>query len=187
MSGCTEEEPEEFGFTCIELRRGEAVDNDPFAGTRTVEITLNYEPCLREYYLNKRPEMRADGVEGEVVFAEWKDRLCTEEISGRATCEVEAFEQILTEVDMSYRMRLTYTVENLVAGQKLLWGPGPLPDFAECAMGLKPFVNLSTLTGVVGKDAAGKTIWDVQSFGSMRGIMQLTGGGCIGANIAPRS
>ncbi|HEY0138809.1 MAG TPA: hypothetical protein VGB85_32210, partial [Nannocystis sp.] len=53
-----------FGFVCVSLQLGESVDDDPFVGTRKVEVTLNYEPCLVAYYTNKHPEMRQDGQDG---------------------------------------------------------------------------------------------------------------------------
>lgn len=188
LVGCKEETPEEFGYTCIDLQRGESVDENPFLGTYKIIVTLNYEPCLVDYYLNKHPEMRADGKEGPEVFAEWKDRLCSEEVPRRAECMIDQFEQILMQTGTeAYKMAITYITPSPeeLEGRKLLWGPGPLPDFAECADGLKPYVNLSTLSGVIGQDKTGKTIWQVQSFGDKRGIMKLDGGGCIQANITP--
>ena len=191
LMSCGKEDPEEFGFTCIDLNQGESVEGDPFIGTYKIIVSLNYEPCLRDYYLNKHPEMRLDGTDGPAVFEEWKDRLCSEEIAGRIDCEIESlesFEQILTDVGVeAYKMSITYItpMSDQLNGRKLLWGPGPLPEFAECQEGLKPYVNLSALSGVIGKDKDGKTLWQVQSFGDKRGIMQLRGGGCIQANVQP--
>ena len=186
--GCKSEEPEDLGYTCIDLNRGESVEENPFLGTYKIIATLNYEPCLVDYYLNKHPEMRQNGKEGPEVFAEWKERLCSEDVPRRVECEVEAFEQTLMQTGTeAYKMSISYIIEDptTLEGRKLLWGPGPLPDEAECADGLKPFVNLSSLSGVLGQDKTGRTIWQVQSFGDKRGVMKLDAGGCIQANIQP--
>ncbi len=186
LTSCGKEEAEEFGFTCIDLNQGESVEGDPFVGTYKIVARLNYEPCLKDYYLNKHPEMRLDGTDGPAVFEEWKERLCSEEIPGRIECEIAAFSQVLMQTGTeAYYMQVEYITPKSeeLNGRKLLWGPGPLPDYAECGEGLKPYVNLSTLSGVIGEDKNGKTLWQVQSFGDKRGIMQLRGGGCIQANV----
>lgn len=186
--GCEKAEPEQFGYTCVELQRGESVEDSPFLGTYKIIVTLNYEPCLVDYYLNKHPEMRQNGKDGPAVFAEWKDRLCAEDVTRRIECEVEGFDQILMQTGMeAYKMSVTYITPNPteLEGRKLLWGPGPTEDQAECSGDLRPYVNLSTLSGVIGQDKTGKTIWQVQSFGDKRGIMKLDAGGCIQANIQP--
>ena len=190
LMSCGKDEVEDFGFTCIDLNPGEGVDVDPFLGTYKIKVRLNYEPCLRDYYLNKHPEMRIDGTDEPVVFEEWKERLCSEEIDGRIECEIDGFKQVLMDTGTeAYYMEVSYLTPkpDALSGGKLLWGPGPLPDAAECTMGLKPFVNLSSLSGVTGEDKNGKKLWQVQSFGDKRGIMKLRGGGCIQANIEPLS
>ena len=70
VMGCGKEEVEDFGFTCIDLNPGESVKVDPFLGTYKIIVRLNYEACLKDYYLNKHPEMRLDGKEGPAVFEE---------------------------------------------------------------------------------------------------------------------
>ena len=131
LMSCKEEESEQFGFTCIELQKGQGVDGDPFAGTVKIEATLAYEPCLIDYYLNKHPEMRADGPDdaGGAVFAEWKDRLCTEAIDRRIDCEVESFEQTINSggVTKLYNMKIVYNVlkpDELVGRRLLCVGTG---------------------------------------------------------------
>jgi hypothetical protein len=188
MTGCKSEVPEDFGYTCIDLNRGESVEENPFLGTYKIIATLNYEPCLVDYYLNKHPEMRQDGKDGPAVFDEWKERLCSEDITRRVECEVESFEQVLQETGTeAYKMSISYLTPKPgeLSGRKLLWGPGPLPDYAECATGLKPYVTLSSLSGVIGENKAGQTIWQIQSYGDNRGIMKLDGGGCIQAFVKP--
>lgn len=185
-TGCKEEEAEEFGFTCIELLTGESVEGDPFLNTRKILATLDYQPCLKDYYLNKHPEMRQNGKEGPAVFEEWKERLCTEDVDRRIECEVEAFNQTIQQTGTeAYKMGITYITPkpDQLNGRRLLWGPGPLPDFAECASGLKPYASLTTLSGVIGLDKDGKTIWSIQKFSDENGIMQLEGRGCIKAFV----
>ncbi len=187
LTGCKEEEKEEFGFTCIELQRGSGASvNDPFVGTHKILATLDYQPCLIDYYVNKHPEMRLNGKEGPAVFAEWKDRLCSEDIDRRIDCEVEDFKQTIQQTGTQvYQMGITYVVPNAeqIEGRRLLWGPGPLPDAAECQDGLQPYASLTSLSGVIGLNKDGQTIWSIQSFSNQNGIMQLTGGGCIRAFI----
>jgi hypothetical protein len=191
-TSCKSEEEEQFGFTCVELNRGESVDDSPFVGTTKIKITLNYEPCLVKYYTEKHPEMRLDGPadQGGAVFAEWKERLCSEDIERGVDCTIESFEQILSATGTMpvYQMSIDYNITdgNMLEGRRLLWGPGPLPAYAECDGELKPFVSLSALSGVIGYNKGGAAIWQVQSFdSSARGVMSQTAGGCIQTFIAP--
>ena len=182
LTSCKEEDVEEFGFTCVELSTGESVEGDPFAGTYRIILKLDYLPCLQDYYLNKHPEQRLDGKDGPAIFEEWKERLCSEDIDRRVECEVESFEQtLMTTGTTSYSMTVTYLTPNPgdLNGRKLLWGPGPLPDFAECEAGDGPYVQISTQSGIVGQNKEGKSLWQAQSFTDKTGIMKLTGGGCI--------
>lgn len=188
MTSCKDEKVEEFGFTCVELSRGESVDVDPFVGTYRIILKLDYLPCLQNYYLNLHPEQRLDGKEGPAVFEEWKDRLCSEEIPRRIECEVEGFEQtLMTTGTTSYSMTVTYHTPDPAGldGRKILWGPGPLPDFAECEAGDDPFAKLTTQSGIVGQNKEGKALWQAQSFADATGIMKLTGGGCIQVPVKP--
>jgi len=189
---CKEEEVDEFGFTCIELSRGESVDTDPFGGTFEIIVTLNYEPCLIDYYTMKHPEMRLDGPEdmGPAIFEEWRTRLCSEEVPGRIDCEIPegGFEQILNSTGIeAYKMGITYRVTDPqgLAGRVILWGPAPLTENAECAEGLSSFAQLGSLSGVIGRDKDGNTLWQVQSFSDRRGKIDSKGSGCIKAAIEP--
>lgn len=190
--GCKEEEVDEFGFTCIELSRGESVDADPFAGTYEIIVTLNYEPCLIDYYTMKHPEMRLDGPDdmGPAVFEEWRTRLCSEDVPGRIDCEIPegGFEQILQSTGITaYKMSVTYRGLDPqgLAGRVILWGPAPLTENAECGTGLSSFAQLGSLSGVLGRDKDGNTLWQVQSFSDRRGKIDSKGSGCIKAAIEP--
>jgi hypothetical protein len=189
---CKEEEVEEFGYTCVEMSRGMAVDTDPFAGTFEIVVTLDYEPCLIDYYTKTHPEMRLDGPEdmGPKVFEEWRERLCSEGPENRIECEIPegGFKQILqATVPESYKMQVVYRVKDPqgIDNRVVLWGPAPLTETAECADGLSSFAKLSTLSGVIGRDKDGNTLWQVQSFGDKRGKIDSKGSGCIKASIEP--
>lgn len=186
---CKPEESEEFGFTCVELAPAEGQDTDPFGGTAKIKVTLRYEPCLRDYYTKKYPEQALEGTEGAEVFAEWKERLCTESVSDPlVACEVEDFNQILSDngAQSIYQMTVTYRVLDAtkINGRTLLWGPGPLESKAECADNQRPFVRMTLPSDVVGINGTGTTIWTATSFANPSGIMQLKSAGCIQADIS---
>ena len=187
---CKSEEAEEFGYTCIELSRGEGVTVDPFPGTFEVIVTLSYERCLVDYYTKKRPEMRLNGADGPEVFEEWRQRLCSEDVSRRIECEIpeDGFEQILQDTGIpAYKMSIRYRTPDPqgLDGRVLLWGPAPLTENAECDNGESSFVQLGTLSGVLGRDKNGNTLWQVQSFSDRRGKIDSKGSGCIKASIEP--
>ena len=189
---CKEEEVDEFGFTCVQLGRGESVMVDPFPGTYEIIVTLNYEQCLIDYYTMKHPEMRLDGPDdmGPAIFEEWRTRLCSEDVSQRIECEIPegGFEQIIQETGIkSYKMSVRYRTldSNALDGRVILWGPAPLTENAECATGLSSFAQLGTLSGVLGRDKDGNTLWQVQSFSDRRGKIDSKGAGCIKANVEP--
>lgn len=161
------------------------MNGDPFVGTAKIRATLHYAPCLLDYYATKHPEMQFEGPVGSLVFAAWKDRLCSEPIGLRADCSVEAFEQVFLPGEGE--MSITYLTPDAAAleGRLLLWGPGPLPAFAACDPGLQPIVQLSGPSDVVGLDEANNVLWKVQNFGASKGVMGLSGSGCIEIFVAP--
>ncbi|MBA3546755.1 MAG: hypothetical protein H0T76_09760 [Nannocystis sp.] len=190
--GCKEEEAEEFGFTCLQLSRGEGVDVDPFKGTYEMIVTLNYEPCLINYYTKKHPEMRLDGPDdmGPAVFEEWRTRLCSENVPMRVECEIAegGFQQTLMDTGLkANKLAITYRTPDPqgIAGRVVLWGPAPLTEYAECATGESSFAKLSTVSGVVGRDKDGNVLWQAQSFRDERGKIDSKGSGCIKAAIEP--
>jgi len=186
LTSCKEEETEQFGFTCIELLKGEGLDADPFAGTAKIQVTMSYEPCLIDYYENKHPENRADGPadKGGAIFEEWKERLCTESTDRTVPCEVESFKQTLNSggVVPLYNMAITYTIpkSDEIAGRRLLWGPAPLEAYAECEPGDRPFVRFTGLSDIIGIRGDGTPIWNLQSYGQTpRGLIQTSVSGCL--------
>jgi hypothetical protein len=170
----------------MRLAVGEGVEGDPFAGTDKVVVTMYYEPCLIDYYTEKHPEMRLDGPadKGGQVFAAWKTRLCEEEVEGRIDCSVDSFEQTLQDggVTPIYNMTVTYRTPNpgQLDGGMLLWGPGPVTEYADCDDGGYPFVRLTGLSDVVGLDAFGEPLWSLQSYGpTPRGLIDDVAAGCL--------
>lgn len=192
-SACEKEDPEEFGFTCIELLQAESEEENPFPGTAEIKATLRYEPCLVEYYTQKHVEERLDAPDGRETFERWRERLCTESTTDPLVpCEIESidsFSQQLIDADPPiHQMTITYKVtdSSLIRGRNLLWGPGPVESFASCQMGQKPFVYLALPGDIIGLDGAGKPLWQVLSYSNPRGIMQRNTAGCIQVEIAKK-
>lgn len=191
LNSCQEEDPEEFGFTCIDLVQAESEEMDPFPGTSEIKITLKYEPCLIEYYTMRHTEQRLDSTEGPETFERWRERLCSENVTDPlVACEVsglDSFQQTLQENGPAsvYQMTITYKVtdSSQIKDRTLLWGPGPVEAYAECQMGQRPYVKLTLPSDVIGLDNTGKTIWSAQSWSNPRGIMQRSTGGCMQAEI----
>jgi hypothetical protein len=188
VASCEKDEPEEFGFTCVELVQADSQDTDPFGGTAKIKVTLRYEACLRDYYTKKHPEQALDGTDGPTVFAEWKERLCSESVSDPlVACEVEEFNQILLDnpPNSVFQMTITYRVldASKVNNRTLLWGPGPVEGYAECADNQRPYARMTVQSDVIGVDKDNKTIWSASSFSNPQGIMQRNTAGCIQADI----
>lgn len=189
LSACKEEAAEEFGFTCVELVQAQNQEENPFLGTAQIKVTLKYEQCLIDYYTKTNTDQAMNGKDGEAVFGEWADRLCSESVSDSlVACEVESFAQTLqpSENNPIFQMTVTYRVTDpsKVNSRTLLWGPGPVQAYADCTGALKPFVKLTLPSDVIGIDKDGKTIWNAQSWSNPRGIMQRNTAGCIQASIA---
>lgn len=188
-AGCKPEESEEFGFTCVEIRQAVGQKADPFPGTAQIKVTLRYEQCLIDYYTKTNVKQAYDGEEGSLVFEEWKDRLCSENVSDSlVACEVEKFDQILQPSDTNpiYQLTVTYRVTDpsKINGRTLLWGPGPLEAYADCLNNTRPFATLGLQSDVIGINSKNETIWSALSWSNPRGIMQSNTAGCIKASVA---
>jgi len=178
-----EEEPETHGFVCVEVRPGVSAQSDVaalFAGTKQVKITVNYLECLKDFYLNTHTEYALVGVEGEAVFEEWRERLCSEPINGRVDCEVADYRQ---DLSTSLNLTVTYDVSdpNALEGRKFLVGPLPLEEFANC----KPDVKVAGSNAAVsGYDANNALLWKIEAFNAItQGRASLRGGGCIPVDV----
>lgn len=191
LNSCEKEEPEEFGFTCVDLLQAESEEVDPFPGTTEIRLTLRYDQCLIDYYTAKHTEQRLDGTEGPETFERWRERLCSEPVADPlVACEItdlSAFQQTLQEsgTTMVYQMTISYKIKDSsqIRNRTLLWGPGPLEAYAECESGQRPYVKLALPSDVIGINKEGKTIWSAESWSNPLGVMQLTSGGCIEAEI----
>lgn len=183
---------DQFGFVCIELVKGEAVEGDPFAGTARIEVAMLFEPCIQDYFA-KHPEMGPDGPDdaGGLVFKTWKERLCTEDVADRVDCTVESIDAAVLVGPNGIEgttLIVTYALPEPaeLAGRRLLWGPAPLAAYAECDDGLAPYAKLTDLSDVYGIDANDQPLWYLQSFGpTPRGLVGSDDSGCLQLPVMP--
>lgn len=164
----TGEDPTEqdtHGFVEVRFQVAASETENPYTGTQQVQILMSYGECYQQFYA-ANPNWTADGVDGALVFGAqadggegWRDRLCTEDVSGRAECEVVEFEQ---SVDAASRLTVTYDIEGPLEGRALLFGPLPLSDLTACEGGFAPRVSIE-LGGTRGLDAEGNQVWSVSS------------------------
>jgi hypothetical protein len=178
-----DEEPETHGFVCVEVRPGVSAQSDVaalFAGTKQVKITVNYLECLKDFYLNTHTEYAQVGVEGEAVFEEWRERLCSETVNARVECEVADYRQDLAT---SLNLTVTYDILDSTAleGRKFLVGPLPLEEFAGC----KPDVKIAGSNAAVsGYDVNNALLWKIEAFNAItEGRASLRGSGCIPVDV----
>lgn len=164
LTGCPEEEPENFGTIRIEISPL-AGNVDILAGTTEITATVNYENCLQEFYLERNTTYTQDGVDGAPVFTDWQARLCTE-FEDIPSCEVTEIKQNLIEANQVYSLTITYKITDNdpanLAYRELHVGPLPVEAFAGCGDGESPLVELRQ-PGLIGKNAAGEQIWRISS------------------------
>lgn len=164
LTGCPEEEPENFGTIRIEI---EPLNGDLgiLSGTTEITATVNYESCLQGFYLERNTTYTQDGVEGAKVFAEWQERLCTD-YTDIPACEVTEIKQNLIDANSVYSLTITYKITDndpaKLAYRELHVGPLPLEAFAGCGDGESPLVELRQ-PGLIGKNAAGDQIWRIST------------------------
>ena len=159
LTGCPAEEPEDFGTIRIEIAPQNG-DTTMFDGTVEVVATVQYETCLRKFYLERNVSYQQTGPEGAAVFEEWADRLCA--YDGIVDCEVEEIEQILLEVNDAYNLSVSFKINDpsTLAYRELHVGPIPTEEFAACQDGLRPRVELRQ-AGLIGRDSEGSKLWDI--------------------------
>ena len=167
LTGC-EDPPvaDTHGYVEVQLMRASSESDNPYNGTAVVQIQMAYDDCYQQFYA-ANPNWAIDGEDGALVFGTeedggegWKDRLCTEDVGGRAECEVTGFQQLLD--DSAQRLSVTYSVDGPLESRKLLFGPLPLKSLAECDGGFSPTVRLE-LGGTRGLDTEENVIWTVSS------------------------
>ncbi|WP_434416905.1 hypothetical protein [Nannocystis pusilla] len=178
-TGTTGTEADEFGFVCVDLVKADSEDNDPFAGTATIFLTLELAPCLHDFY-QTHPEY-VDGPEGLAVLEEWRSRLCSESTApGLVPCEVDHFETNMGE-GVPTQFTVAYKVLDAaqIDGRTLLWGPAPLAELAGC----EPKAKLTTPVGVQGFPENGGPLWSAQSWENPIGLVKSEANGCIKVHV----
>jgi hypothetical protein len=167
LTGC-EEPPENdtHGFVEVQFARALSETENPYNGTSQVQVQMTYGDCYQQFYA-ANPNWAIDGEDGALVFGTeedggegWRDRLCTEDVGGRAECEVTEIQQLLE--NQAQRLSITYTLTGPLESRTLLFGPLPLSDLAECDGGFAPRVAIET-GGTRGLDANGAQVWQVLS------------------------
>ncbi|MCY1007797.1 hypothetical protein OV079_20015 [Nannocystis pusilla] len=181
-TGTTGSEADEFGFVCVELAKAESEESDPFAGTDTIYLTLELEPCLNDFY-QSHPEY-VDGPEGLAVLDEWRARLCSEAVApGLVSCEVDHFETNMSEgVPIQFTVAYKVLDAAQIDGRMLLWGPAPLAELAGC----EPKAKLTTPVSVQGFPENGGPLWSAQSWENPVGLVKSEADGCIKVHVAKK-
>ena len=162
LTGCGDPPVEDtHGFVKIQFARAQSESSSPYEGTSQVEIQMTYEDCYQQFY-SANQNWGLESEDGALVFGTledggegWKDRLCEEEVGGRAECEVNSFQQLL---DDTSRLTVGYNITGPLEGRVLLFGPLPNKELAECDGGFAPRVRLE-VGGTRGLDANGDVVW----------------------------
>lgn len=157
----------QHGFVRVQLQRAAEQPADPFVGTDRVQITLNYEQCLFDFYVES-PDWQPSGDDGVTVFGSadlggegWFDRLCQVDVPDLVDCEVASIEQQLDPIPV---LRISYVVTGELDGRVLPFGPLPTAALAGCVDPALPTVRLSNGNLVVGYDGTNTKIWDGSTF-----------------------
>ncbi len=182
LPGCPEEEtPESHGYVCVQVRPSLLWADkvgELFAGTTEIRTTVNYGQCLKDFYTTTNANYAMDGVEGEEVFLEWQDRLCSEEIAGTFACEVNTIAQNFAGMNSNLQISLLGIDPGGIEGFKIPIGPLPLENLSECTSQ----VSLAP-SAVVGYDSNGVQIWHVETFEVNTANAGLDGRGCMTVNV----
>jgi hypothetical protein len=161
-TGCTPDEPENFGTIRIEMAPLGGV-TDMFIGTTEIVATVHYETCLQEFYMERQPTFQQDGPDGAPVFEEWAGRLCSD-FSDIPDCEVTSIEQTLIPDNDVYTLKVTFKINDFstLAYREVHVGPIPVEAFAGCGDELRPRVELQQ-SGLLGRDSQGTQIWRIST------------------------
>lgn len=187
-TGGPEEEP--FGFVCLRVLKADNAEGDPFVGTAQIDVTLKYNACLTGYYRERHPEHALAAEEGAAIVEAWRARLCHEPVASElVACDVDSlasFEQVLGD-DATGQMTITYEITDpaQIDGRLLLWGPGPVAAAAECPMGQLPTVRPTLPSDVLGRNAEGQVVWQMQSWDFSDPLFGHDAAGCIEAFVVP--
>lgn len=163
------------GSVKLEFRRGNNVDDNPFVGTTVMQVTLDYQACLIDFY-TANPNWRTDGTDGETVFAPrddggegWRDELCER---GNVECEVISFEQQFND-NASSSLTVLYAITGDVENRTLHFGPVPLPELANCEANSLAVVRVGSngaVRGLNGVPPEGDPLWQIQTFGPTEAV-----------------
>ncbi len=170
LTGCEEPtEDDTHGYVEVLFARAASETESPYTGTSQVQVQMAYGDCYQQFY-SANPNWAIDGEDGALIFGPeadggegWRDRLCSEDIGGRAECEVADIQQLL---DAATRLTVTYNLIGPLESRTLLFGPLPLGDLAACDGGFAPRVSLE-IGGTRGLDAEGTQVWSVISTSNM--------------------
>ena len=159
LAACGGDEADDHGVVRVLLLRADP-DEDPFVGTATAQLTLEYNECLDDFYKSSSPEWAQDGEKGGPVFQEWVDRLCDRDVyTASPACSIESIRQNFGSANST--LRVVYNIEDAnLTRKELTFGPLPREVLTD---GCEPRVTLLQAS-VQGFDAAGSQIWVVESF-----------------------
>jgi hypothetical protein len=168
-TGCPgdDEPPLEHGTVRLEFKRAENQASNPYDATVNVEITLNYLECLVDFY-DANPDYTQAGTIGLPAFGTsdqggegWSDRLCDDDSSEAAPCNVV---EIVQELDQSKHLKVLYEITGPLEDHYLRFGPLPLESTASCEGGLSPTVRVASNGAIRGLNGDGTLRWETKSF-----------------------
>ncbi len=162
-AGCGGDEGDNHDVVNIELLRAGSGAEDPFVDTARIQVRLNYNQCLEDFYTMTNTEWEQGGEKGGPVFQEWIDRLCDRDVYDTSIdCEVAEIDQNLGSTSaLNTSLKVTYTVlDPNLTRQRIFFGPLPNEDLVtDC----RPEVKIDA-GSVLGFNAAGEPIWEIESF-----------------------
>ena len=162
-------EPLTHGTIALEFHRGESQPASPFPGTVKVIATMEYLECLTAFY-DANPGLRQEGPDGAEVFGKkdlggegWTDRLCdSKRTAMQAKCEILEIRQ---QLDVVKQLTITYQIQqDNLEGLRLLFGPIPTTETAECDGGLDSRMRVGSNGAIKGQDSSGNTVWETEAF-----------------------
>lgn len=160
LTACPQPSDEDFGTVRIELRPAPG-EVDPYAGTNFITVSLDYRDCLQQFYTQTDTNYAQDGIDGEPLFEEWKELLCTDASS--VPCNVSELGQNLNDQAGLYRIEVDYEVTSPdeVESRFLFVGPLPTEELAS-SCSEPPLVRLGG--GSVNGFAGQNPLWNISSF-----------------------
>ena len=149
---------DELGVVRVGFEISSGASGDPYAGTASVVVELDYLDCILDFYADD-PRYRLDGVRGAKSLADAQGPygLCGSGEDLGLDCDVVAIEEVTGQRP---GLRVEYDVRGLTEGTHVLFGPLPTKDLTQC----DPTVRVGSNEAVQGFDAAGALLWKVISF-----------------------